>query len=733
MQAFHSSLGQTIILIVVLSFSLLTCTEDQEEQERHFPRVRTFEVESITANGAVFKGVIQKTSTPVVEHGFVWSVTESFNGLVSRLALGPATGDGPFEAAIDHDLIPDKVYYVWAYAKTSSHTVYGEMKSFRSLGSRAPVIESYHPGEVDWSDTITIAGQYFSAQKNQVRVDIGGVQATLLEVAHNKINARVPTEFTGPKGKVRVSVYGNVGLAADSIVMKKPLVNSLSPMSGIVGQEITVSGNHFHPASKNYVTFNTVDAPVTYHSAKSLRCKIPAGLPAGPVEVIVTSGVQSVEVPATITIVNPTITQVEPLIGTFGDLVTITFANLTPDLSLTRVQFGSAQAEIVSVSERAVVVRVPYDIVASSEIKASHSGATMIFQEPFEVIPPEIEGFDPVVNRAGNVFTLRGQNFNPWGYNRVLVDGIDANVTTVSAQELSVVVPHEVEVHEASISIEVAGHIVDSPDKLRIRWVSQSLPPSYVIDNGSVVHFYNGEVLTTLGEGLAIEFTAYHVAGRNLRTLKSFEGSPRQSSASFILNGNLYVIGGEVPDEKFNDVWVYNFELDDWSRKNNLPFALENSGLTAFAYGGSGYLVHNQQVYRYDAASDAWTSVNSDAAFTYSAAGTVAGGYFYFLPLDFFGVNQVDRYDPPANAWQSAGAFEGYDVTLYAFAFQGQPVFGNWHFFSIYRGETASWENFNVLDGELQIRFGFEHNLSMKFIALTPAYDYALFSFRPDF
>lgn len=736
MRVSYSKLKFSVSLLV-LGFLLSTCTEE-EEKKRDFPRVQTLEVESITEGGAVFKGEIRDYPHPITERGFKWSETESFVGLITTVNLGPASGEGSFEETIAHDLIPDKVYYVWAYAKTATHTVNGEMKSFRSLGSKAPVVESFHPKELDWGDTIAITGKYFTANKNSIHVEIGGIRAKLLTTTQDRITVVIPENFDGPKGRVTVSVYGNIALAKDSVVLFKPVIHSLSPESGSKEQEVIIKGDHFHPSGNNKVTFNDIEASIISHSNTMLKCIVPEMISGEEVNVQVTSGAQTSESAAIFTIVQPAIVNVDPLFGTFGDLVTITFDNLAADLRNTQVKFGSSPAEVVSIAGDAVVVRVPYDVNTSSEISVTQSGVTIKYSEYFEVSPHIIDELYLVVDHVGEMFTLKGKNFNPIGNNRVFIDGHDANVVTVSSQELLVTVPHEVDVHEASIAVEVAGRVLESTEKLRIRWVQRPLPSSYFVQDGSVVHFYKGELCMTLGNDYPAEFTAYDVSTQNLRKLKSFGGTPRQNSASFILDDKLYVMGGYVYHssgsyyEHFNDVWIYDFASDSWMQKKNLPFAAGFSNLTGFAINGSGYLIRGSHVYRYEPLNDEWIVTNSDAVPGYGSTGAVAGEYYYFKPINIHASNQVDRYDPVSNSWISVGEFDVFDQTYYAFDFNGMAVFGSWYHFSMYYDHYGSWRNF-LYPGSESIRYGFEHDKAMNFLVLTSLHDFKYFSFRPDF
>jgi hypothetical protein len=112
----------------------------------------------------------------------------------------------------------------------------------------------------------------------------------------------------------------------------------------------------------------------------------------------------------------PTISDVEPLSGHQGDLVTITGANFPAD---SQVFFdgdeGSTAAEIVSWSDSQLIVRVPYISAGQAFLWVScSSGETeqVAFTVTQNPPAPVLDSVTPVAGAIGDVVTLRGSGFN---------------------------------------------------------------------------------------------------------------------------------------------------------------------------------------------------------------------------------------------------------------------------------------------------------------------------------
>ena len=144
---------------------MTNCAEEENAvTSREYPRVRTMSVTNISAEGAVANGEIIFAPTEILDHGFIWSkAPPPAFGASERISLGALSGTGKFSAIIERSLAEGQKYYIAAYAINKDYTVYGDVISFMSLGSKAPLLSKITPTVGTRSDTITLVGKNFNA------------------------------------------------------------------------------------------------------------------------------------------------------------------------------------------------------------------------------------------------------------------------------------------------------------------------------------------------------------------------------------------------------------------------------------------------------------------------------------------------------------------------------------------------------------------------------------------
>lgn len=152
--------------------------------------------------------------------------------------------------------------------------------------SYKPHIDSIHPNQGEQGTQVTILGGIFSLITEENKVFFNHKAATVLSGSDSTLIVIVP-EGTGT-GPITVQVQGRPGV--DSVlftyVIPAPSVTSLSPATGAVGTEVTITGKNFSPtASKNLVKFNGVQANVTTASATQLKVSVPDKATSGSVTV----------------------------------------------------------------------------------------------------------------------------------------------------------------------------------------------------------------------------------------------------------------------------------------------------------------------------------------------------------------------------------------------------------------------------------------------------------------
>lgn len=121
-------MSKFIFLVIVVAFA--GCTRE-EITARSYPRVRTHPVEMTSATVPVFRGEITFSSSEITDHGFVWDTNVALRlEYAENISLGPASGAKKFESLFGPNIQPGMTYYVKAYARSATHTVYGEMVEF---------------------------------------------------------------------------------------------------------------------------------------------------------------------------------------------------------------------------------------------------------------------------------------------------------------------------------------------------------------------------------------------------------------------------------------------------------------------------------------------------------------------------------------------------------------------------------------------------------------------------
>lgn len=141
---------------------------------------------------------------------------------------------------------------------------------------------------------------------------------------------------------------------------------------------------------------------------------------------------------------------------------------------------------------------------------------------------------------------------------------------------------------------------------------------------------------------------------------------PRAAASVAALNGDLYLVGGNMPVvstlgrtvQPFANLWRYEVAADRWHELAPLPVAL--SGAAAAAWGNSIYLfggadifgtLHNLS-FRYDPATDSWHELEPIPGPGRLFAAAVSQGDELLLIGGYPALTLVHRYDPQRDLWQ---------------------------------------------------------------------------------
>lgn len=173
---------------------------------------------------------------------------------------------------------------------TSSYGT-GSLGSFKYYPP--PTITSFTPAAGDQGTGITITGTNFTEAS---QVLIGGVPAASFTVQSASTISAVIDE--GATGSITVTTPGGSVSSANVYTFPAPVITSFSPLSGITGSTVTITGANFRrDMAANQVFFGAVKATVTAASRTSLTVTVPAGATYAPITIAVNNYVAYADQP----------------------------------------------------------------------------------------------------------------------------------------------------------------------------------------------------------------------------------------------------------------------------------------------------------------------------------------------------------------------------------------------------------------------------------------------------
>lgn len=220
-----------------------------------------------------------------------------------------------------------------------------------------PTITSVSPVSGSVGTSVVVTGTNLAGVA-EVRFSGGatGVPAVFTVMSPTSILTSVPGGAAS--GPIRATAVGGTASSAVFTISgkaKAPTVASFSPTSGIVGDNVTISGTNLAGAKSVKVGSVTVYSGWTVKSASQLVVPIPAGATSGTVAVSTDGGVGTGG--GTLTVITPpVVSTVAPSSSQAGTSVTISGSGLG---AVTSVTFGGVAANFTVVSSTSVTATVP--------------------------------------------------------------------------------------------------------------------------------------------------------------------------------------------------------------------------------------------------------------------------------------------------------------------------------------------------------------------------------------
>ncbi|HWD88350.1 MAG TPA: IPT/TIG domain-containing protein [Mucilaginibacter sp.] len=110
----------------------------------------------------------------------------------------------------------------------------------------APVVTSFTSTQAI-GDTVIINGDHFNDFKLQV--NFGSATTTAFRVSKNVLKAVVPNEIKSVHDTIKVTSQLQTVNASPVFEVLKPVITSVTPGDGLIGDKISINGKYFHPGA----------------------------------------------------------------------------------------------------------------------------------------------------------------------------------------------------------------------------------------------------------------------------------------------------------------------------------------------------------------------------------------------------------------------------------------------------------------------------------------------------
>jgi hypothetical protein len=273
-------------------------------------------------------------------------------------------------------------------------------------------------------------------------------------------------------------------------------------------------------------------------------------------------------------------------------------------------------AEIVRCTEDSLVFKIPVSpLIGWATFKIVSSGHEMVIVNAFEVYGPEIYESSVTEGFPGDIITIRGKYLTHYGTPSLRFNGIEAEIIEAGEELITAAIPVAYSaLYDQTVDVWLfTGQKFSSLDTwftIKKTWETKAATPfdwswvynafsyngkGYILEQNSKILYDYDPVTDTWSPG------------------SSFPGE-RDENNIFITAGNMLLkMGGVDHLGPVNSFWEYDFNTEEWTRLDDIPFSFTYS--THVSLNGVEYIITNTgQVWTLDHASRVFTRKNDFVA-----------------------------------------------------------------------------------------------------------------------
>ena len=270
----------------------------------------------------------------------------------------------------------------------------------------------------------------------------------------------------------------------DFIVL--PSIQSIRPLSGAPGEEITIRGTNFSEISdENTVLFNGSEAEILESRYDKIVAVIPSTALSGKIELSVKN--QTVAYDELFTVGNPSIVNINPLEGSTGDVITVQGRNFADQIENNVLLFRDYTLPILSSSTDEIKFEVPEIQANVASLQIEVEDWVVSSDLKFKIVP-RIHSFSPSTALPGTTIEIRGSNFSTSKEAiTVSFNGITAELSFIQSSQTSLEVILPDEASSGYITVDVNGQEARSESTFSVeQFVPVPVITSFVPSSGSV-------------------------------------------------------------------------------------------------------------------------------------------------------------------------------------------------------------------------------------------------------
>lgn len=303
-----------------------------------------------------------------------------------------------------------------------------------------PGIAGFSPSAGRFGTEVTITGQRFAVQPSDNKVYLNGKAVTVVSATATELKVLVPTGTATGNLKV-ITPDGGVTSANKFEVYQPPVLSSFSPAEGMVGQTVTLTGEHLQAELIEEIRLGDLSCEILSNNGSRVTVRVPAEARTGSFQ-INTKGGEAISSSAYAVWYVPGITGISKETDIVGASIVIRGENFATDKTRNKVRFGQALAEVLEASTQQLTVRVP-EGAESGFISLETPGGKTTAATLFEVIPgPKFTAMQPGKGMVGTVVEISGEHFGIMGQQDVIAfNGQQALVLESEGNKYKVRVP----------------------------------------------------------------------------------------------------------------------------------------------------------------------------------------------------------------------------------------------------------------------------------------------------